>query len=587
MHRNRAPTAHPRSRRSPARWWVAAGASLALLAAASGCGSLSPTTAPTPKSITLVGGIQTEPNWWFPIVPEAFNGTNNDGIGLMYRPLLWIANNGTIDFTRSIADHITVSRHDTVFTLQLNPRWHWSDGRPITAADALFGWKIYHATASASAPWQNSAMGSRSLDAVRSVTARGSRTVVVTLVHPYNPLWAELDVLNYASPIPHFVWDRYRNMTRELKWIYSVGNKPLNAVFRVIDGPYDVRKFVSDEYWTMQANPAYSGHRPAVQTLVYEYDTSSDNVFVGLRKGVYATANLPTQYYASVKQLRQYRIATNGYDFSFNIIQPNFSPRTKTLGGLFNKLYIRQALQMGINEPRIARVFYKGFAIPDYTVVARRPQNRFYDTRMPVYYPFNPRHGKDLLEAHGWHQVNGVMQKNGQKLAFQFIYMSGSTTDADIVQYLQQTWAQEGIAVTLRPMPFNQILAITATPKTANQWTLVYWGAGWYGGLGYPSLSLFETGSADNSEEYSNPHLDALIRQSLAPGTPTEAIARLYAYEQYAAQQLPALFLPEYIGVGTPAPFHAVVPWLHGVSRYHEPVAGGSEPWRWTVSASR
>jgi peptide/nickel transport system substrate-binding protein len=116
---------------------------------------------------------------------------------------------------------------------------------------------------------------------------------------------------------------------------------------------------------------------------------------------------------------------------------------------------------------------------------------------------------------------------------------------------------------------------------------MVYWGAGWYGGLGYPSLSLFETGTADNSEQYSNSHLDALIRAALAPGTPAQALARLDAYEQYAAQQLPALFLPEYIGVGSPAPFHAVKPWLQGVSRYHEPVAGGSEPWRWTVGPAK
>jgi peptide/nickel transport system substrate-binding protein len=558
-----------------------------VLALAAGCGQGAAPASAAPTSVTLVGGIQSEPNWWFPIVPEAFNGTNNDGIGLMYRPLVWIANNGTIDFSRSIASRITVSRDDTVYTVTMNPKWHWSDGRPVSAADAVFGWQLYNATNQPNAPWNNAAMGSRSLDALKSVVALGPLTIRLTLNRPYNPIWAELDVLNYASPIPRFVWDRYHNMTQELKWIYAMGNKPLAPEFRVVDGPYDVTRFVSDEYWVMQANPRYDGHKPQIKTLVYEYETSDDNVFVGLRKGVFATANLPTAFYGSAKQLTQYRIATNGYDFSFNIIQPDFSPNSQTVGGLFNKLYIRQAMQMGIDEPLIAKVFYDGFAVPDYTVVARLPANRFYDPNLPVYYPFNPEAGKRLLERHGWHEVNGVMEKNGQKLAFNFIYMSGSTTDQHIVEYLQHTWAEEGIDVTLVPMPFNQILAITATTATANKWALVYWGAGWYGGLGYPSLSLFETGSAYNSEDYSNLHLDTLIKAALAPGTPEEALARLYAYETYAAQQLPALFLPEYIGVGNPAPYHAVKPWLHGVGRYHEPVAGGSEPWRWTTAAVR
>ncbi len=574
-----------RSRRGVWFPWAAV-LSLGLVALLPACGSAA-ASAPATHEITLVGGIQTEPNWWFPVVPEAFNGTNNDGIGLMYRPLVWIANNGTIDFTRSIAAKIVVSRDDTVYTVTMNPKWHWSDGRPVTAADAVFGWDIYQATGQPSAPWNNSAMGSRSLDAVKSVTQSGPRSITITLNHPYNPVWAELDVLNYASPIPKFVWDKYTNMTQELKWLYSMGNKPLNAAFRVVDGPYDVSRYVPSEYWTMQANPRYDGHRPQFTTLVYQYETSADNVFVSLRKGTFATANLPTSYYGSAKQLTQYRIATNGYDFSFNIIQPNFAANTKTLGGLFNNLYLRQAMQMGINEPLIAKAFYKGFAVPDYTVVARSPTNRFYDAHLPVYYPYNPAKGRKLLEKHGWHLVDGVMEKHGMKLAFDFIYMSGSTTEEHIVEYLQQSWAQEGIDVTLVPMPFNQILSVTATPATANQWTMVYWGAGWYGGLGYPSLSLFETGTADNSEQYSNSHLDALIRAALAPGTPAQALARLDAYEQYAAQQLPALFLPEYIGVGSPAPFHAVKPWLQGVSRYHEPVAGGSEPWRWTVGPAK
>jgi peptide/nickel transport system substrate-binding protein len=572
-----------------ARTWRAAAvgvAAAALMAGLAACGTTPVSTGPAPTTVTLVGGIQSQPDWWFPITPVSFNSVANDATGLMYKSLLWISANATINFSRSLADRITPSHDDTVFTIQLNPKWHWSNGTPVTAADCAYAWAIYHASGQPNAPWINSSMGSSSFDAIKSVTAAGRYTVVVTLNKPYNPTWVELDVLNYASPIPKAVWDKYSNMRQELEWLYSVGDKPNLPEFRVVDGPYDVQTVVNDEYWTLVANPHYSGHKAAVKKLIYEYETSADNVFVGLRKGVYGTASLPSSFVAAARQLKGYAIKVRPYEYSFDMIQPNFWPNAAVIGGLFNQLYFREAMQLGINERAIIKSFYHGYAAYECTAAAPAPKNSVYDPNTCKVFPgFNPARGRALLEAHGWHLVNGVMERHGVRLAFTMPYQAGSNTDTLIAEYLKSTWAEEGIDVTLEPVPFAQLITLVTTPSDRGKWTLVWWGGGWTQGEGYPDLSLYKCNSANDFGGYCSATLDHLIAQVYAPGTPAQAQQRLDAYEMYVAQNLPVLFMPDYIGSGiSPAPYQAVKTWLHGWAKWHLPVYGGSEPWRWTTT---
>ncbi len=576
------------------RWGMLAVGSLGLILA--GCGSSPTPSATTVKSVTLVGGVATEPTWWFPVDPVSYNSTSNDVTGQMWKGLFHISKNDTINFSRSIASSITPSNHDTVFTIKFNPKWHWSNGTPVTAYDSAFTWQIYKASSVSSAPWENSSVGGTSFDRIQSVVAKNATTLVVTITQPSNPVWVELNVLGYPTPVPVKIWNHYpdpsnpnlvnpADMTKELNWLLKVGRTPMAPQFRVVDGPYDVTKFVNDNYWVMSANPKYDGHQPAIKTLVYQYETSSVRVYVGLKSGLLAEASLPSAYTADAHSLSGYRAANAGYVISYNLLQPNFHSNAPVIGGLFNKLYFRQAMQMGINQAQIAKVLYHGFAIPGCTVVAQKPTNPYYDTHVHCY-PYNPAAGKKLLEQHGWHlNSNGVMTRNGVTLAFNFLVMSGSTTDTNIVQYLKQSWAQEGIDVTLTQQPFSQLINLITNPQNTGKWDLAWWGAGWYEGEGYPSTSLYLTGATNNFGGFSSKTMDRLATAVYAPGTPAQAQQRLDAYEEYAAINLPVLMMPEYVGVGSPAPYRIIKNGLHGVSKYHSPVNGGSEPWRWTVTS--
>lgn len=556
----------------------------ALVLVLAGCGSQAATTTPSnlPSQVTLVGGIQTEPNWWFAFTSLSTCSTSNFGIGLMYRPLLYISAQDTVDYARSIASSVSVSNNDTTFTVHLKPSWHWSNGQPITSADVLYAWDILDATSQSTAVWENCGVGIGGLPAKwKSVTAPNPETVVIQTTVPVNPVWFEINGIAQLAPIPKAVWDHTSNMKAELTWIEANANKPLSPLFKVTDGPYQITKFVNNEYWEFTANPNYSGHKAQIKKLIFDYETGDPGVFLGLRKGTLDQANLPPEYAVDRSQLKGYRIVNAGYAFGINYMQLNMSAAAPNgIGSVFSHLYVREALQMGIDQNAIVQKLYDGYAHTEYGPVPPEPPNAFYDPAVKKW-PYNPKAGLKLLEAHGWKMVNGVLMKNGKPFTFQLLFMSGTITDNNIVQLLKNDWAQEGIQVTLKSEPFNQVIA--ATPS---QYQAEWWGAGWYYGPDfYPTGgTLYKCGGGFTPPGYCNAHMDQLINATYGPGTPAQEQQRLDAYQIYVSQQLPVLWLPEYIGVGTPSAFQAVKPWLHGVVKWYNPIEGGPSYNRWTIS---
>ncbi|MGC8487376.1 MAG: peptide ABC transporter substrate-binding protein [Clostridia bacterium] len=554
------------------------------------CGSNAPAASSGRASrVVLVGGIQTEPNWWFAYTDLQTCSTSNFGIGLLYHGLLYISPQDTINYGRSIASGITTSHNDTVFTIHLKSNWKWSNGTPVTASDVLFSWDILKNTSYPTAVWQNCGAGVGGIpNEWRSVTAPNPHTVVITTTQPVNPLWFEINGIAQLSPIPKAVWDRYpNNMTQELKWIQSVANEPFSKWFQVTDGPYKLTKLVNDEYWVFTANPNYSGHKPQIQTLQFNYETGDSGVYLGLRKGVLSQADLPPEYASSKAVLeKNYDVVQQGYSFGINYIQLNESSQAPGgIGSAFAQLDVRKALQMGIDQAQIVSKIYNGYAHVEYGPIPPEPPNAYYSASSVYKWPFNTRAGLKLLEKDGWTMGPGnVLEKNGQKLAFTLIYMSGTVTDDNLVQLLKADWAKEGIQVTLKPLPFNQVVGLISQPT---QYQALWWGAGWYYGPDfYPTGGeLYHTGGLYTPPGYSNAKTDQLIDATKGPGTPAQEQQRMAAYQAWVSRQLPVLWLPEYIGVGTPSAYQAIAPYLQGVVKYYNPIGGASYHY-WTIKGT-
>ncbi len=548
-----------------------------------GCGAGSATTSSSVgpglnnNVIKMEQGVQIEPNDYFPIVSSAACSVENGTItSQMYAPLLFVNTKDKFDFAKSVASGITVSKNDTVYTIALHHNWHWTNGTPVTAQDVVYAWDIIAASAKPNAPWEYCGVGSGGIPQDwKSVVATGPYTVVITLNKPLNPVWFEYNGITSLVPIPKATWDKYSNMNQELSYINKISNTPSNPAFKVIDGPYAFGKYVNDEYWTLVANPKYTLKKPTIKELLFEYETSNANLFAGLRKGVFATAGIPTSYDKDVSQLpKYYRVERAPYSFCFNYMQPNLSDQAPGgIGKVFQQLAVRQALQLGIDQPAIIKSFYNGLAYQTYDPVPALPQNPFFDKSLKDPYPFNIQRGIKILDADGWHMVHGVMEKNGQKLEFQFLVASGSNTDTNIAQLITSDWAKEGIKATIKEEPFNQVIATTV--KT---YQFEWWGGGWcYGATDPTGDQLFASNSPANGGDYNSPTMNRLIAASVAPQSPAHATKTLDAYQAFAAKDLPVIFLPTSTGL------QVVEDGLHGVNRYTNAISGYVEYNYWKV----
>ncbi len=566
-------------------------ASALLLAAGllSGCGAESAVHTQSASASTAVIAlpVQVSPNWWFPVISSADYGDSNFQMNIMmYEPLIHISRTDNINYHRSLAQSVTYNAQGTRYVITLNKKWHWSNGQPVTAQDVVFTWNILKATSTGASnlPWGYGGAGSGGIPARWSqVVADGDHTVIVTLNKPSNPNWFIHNGLAQIVPVPASVWNKYpQNMTQELKFILSVANSPGSKEYSVVDGPYRFDQMKPNDYWSFVPNGQYDGRHSTLQKVIFQYQSSDATEFLGLRKGTINVGYLPTSDWNARHELAGDTL-TAPYEFGFTFLQPDYNTRAPgSLGPVFRKLYIRQAMEMGIDEPAMIQAFFHGHGVLENDPIPAKPRTIFYDAKMPsLDYPFNIKAGKALLASHGWTLHDGVMEKHGIKLAFTLLYVSGSASAANIVQLIKQDWAEEGIQVSLQSAPFDQVLS-TAQQSDPQKWNMAFWGtSSWtYEPDYYPTGgSFFLSGAGANQGGYDSATMNRLIANSYAPGTPAQIQAALDAYLRDAAHELPDLYLPY-----TPT-YNEHANDLHGTVSTYNPITTFLYPNLWTLSS--
>ncbi len=563
--------------------------------ALAGCGAAPAATQASASQRPVSGGTavyalppDTAPNWFVPLASlTAASVVNSQTTQMMYKPLLSFNRHDQFDPRHSLASSVTWNAQDTVFTVRLNPKWHWSNGQPVTAQDVVFTWSVMKAASEPNThyPWTFAGQGFGGVPSVwRSVTATNAHTVTIALTEPRNPEWFIRNGIGQIVPMPASVWNRFPNSkSQEMAFISRVANSPTNPVYRVVDGPFQFQSTEANNYWSFVPNPRYDGHRAYLKRVVFQYETSTASEFASLKTGSINVGYLGVSLLTAKSQLTN-DVVTVAYPLGFNYLILNMNSKAPHgIGTAFQSLAVRQALQLGVDQQGIIQHIFHGYGTVDDTTLAPQPHTAFLDPRLVSHnpYPFNPRRGQKLLEDAGWHEVGGVMTKHGVRLSFTLDYASGSHSSTDMASLMKADWAKEGIQVHLEAQPFNTV--ISDSPANASQWAAMDWQQGNMGGWSYQPYptggGLFGTAGAMNSGSYSSSQMDQFIQATYEPSTPNQAMKRLYAYEDYAAKQLPsAIFLPY-----EPL-FNVHAANIHGTVSTFDPIGNMIHPNYWWIS---
>jgi peptide/nickel transport system substrate-binding protein len=476
-----------------------------------------------------------------PIFPAADETLYNfEAARIVYKPLLWIDRKIQVDYQRSVASSVT-TKDGQHYTIHLNPKWHWSDGKPVTAQDLVFDFNLIRSIPES----QNSKYGSWGIGGVpnnvRSFVATGPHTVKVTLDKAVSAQWFIYNGLAQLTPLPKQAWDKYPGQpAKTLSYLQAHGNDPQFIKNSPVDGPFTIQRFVNNQSYSFSANPKYDGHKPSYHTFVMRYFTTTDAEYNALRSGQVQVGYLPVHLYGQ-RHVPGYRfLPTPQYDISY--IYVNFgNPAAPEL----KDLAVRKALQMAIDQPVQVKVLLHGYGVAQYGPVPYRPSTYLSPLLKHgfVPYPFNPALGKQLLLKDGYHLVNGVMTKGGHALDFTLQYTSGNALQQQQAELFASEAAKEGVKVSLEPKPFDTLIGELSSPKS---WTLIYYGGWIYGLQPYPTnFGLFDSHGGSNQQSYADPVADQAIQNTHSfYKTKAEALSALYSYEEYLATHLPVLWMP-------------------------------------------
>ncbi|WP_422770068.1 peptide ABC transporter substrate-binding protein [Plantactinospora sp. WMMC1484] len=565
-----------RYHRRALRGTVAVASALALgtgLAACSGDGSSSGQGGSQGRDTATVA-FRT-PNWILPISAPGFTQGENAIFGnAQYRPLYQYRLDGTakynIDTERSLADPPEVSDGGRTLTITLKENT-WSDGKPITTRDVDFWWNVVTANKDKWASYRKGGFP----DNVANWTIKDEKTFSLTTTQVYNTAWFVGNQLNRITPMPQHVWDKDsaaasvgdldrtpEGAKKVFDFLTAAAKDPktyaTNDLWKVNSGPWKLEKYVPNGEVVLAAQPTYSGtDKPKLSKIVLRPFTGDDAEFNVLRAGeidygYVPAANLSQQSYL---ESRGYTIAP-WYGWSITYLQLNFN--NPTTGVLFKQDYLRQAMQMLIDQPTINKVIWSGMAAPTCGPVPLKPGTAGSGENGCVY-SFDPNKAKEVLESHGW-QVTpdgqttclsagtganqcGAGIAAGTPLAFTVTSQSGFAATTKMFAEIKSQMAKLGIELTIREVPDSVAVTPACEPTEANcTWDMSFFGSqgSWY----YPAFAsgerLFATDAPVNLGSYSDPQADQLIEATQFSADDTA----LKAYNDFLARDLPVLWMP-------------------------------------------
>jgi len=573
------------------RWLGLGGSLVAVLLVGSAAAAAAPAAGRVDRgaTVTYAQSVGNPPNYILPLTPGNEYGSGNLAYfqPLLWRPLYWLGN-GTqpaINPSLSLGGTPQVSNGGRTITISLKS-YRWSDGTPVTSRDVQF---FINMARAGKATWGGYAKGAFPDNVVKFV-ADGPRRFSLTFNAAYSLAWLENDELPAITPMPQQAWDLtsasgpvgnydltaagasqvYRFLSKQSQTLSTYATNPL---WKVVDGPFHVDAYnPGTSYISFVPNPSYSGpEKPRIGKLVEMPFTSTSAEFDALRSGAVDYGYLPS---ADVNQ-RSYFLAKGDKvaawpSWGINYVVINFS--NPTMKPLFRQLYIRQSLQLLVDQPLMIRDILKGYGEVVDGPMPLQPKGPYLsplEAKNP--YPYNPARAAGLLRQHGWTVVRngtdtcarpgtsasecGPGIRAGMPLNFTIDYPAGT----EIYTQGMETWksfaSEVGITLNVQALPLPTIgtLSVPCTHGPSCTWDMVTW-EGWGYGSPYPTgevtFSPYQTGG------YHSAVNDANIIATHRSSNPDA----MFRYENYLALNLPVIWW-----WNTPSQISVINGHLHGV----------------------
>lgn len=404
---------------------------------------------------------------------------------------------------KSLATDSSFSPDGKIFTVKIKTGRKFSNGDPLNAeaVAASFNRMLDEKTGSIYRGLYSS---------LGTVKAVGEDTVEFHLAEPNGHI-----LMLLASTAASIV-----NVKAVKQMGAEYGRKPVGS------GPYMVDRFVGGEGFRLIPNPTYSGDFPATLKAI-EFSVVPED---GSRMALLETGatdvveRVPPESMEAINALKDAKVVNPPSMFSINM--------EMVLRGPLTDPRVRKALNLAIDRDGIAKGILGGLGTPSVGMVGPGTQDALRKTFPTL--PFDPEGAKKLLAEAGY--------KPGQ-LALSFTCPTGRyIKDVQVCQALAGSFENIGIKATPLVVDrgsWTKVIGMEPAQRTDNMGMVGRATAG----MDYTLYRLFFTGVGANRTGYSNPRVDALLKEGRATTDPAKQKEIYGEIQEIIWKDQPFLFL--------------------------------------------
>lgn len=436
---------------------------------------------------------------------------------LMFSSLYGFDTTGKLN--KNLADSLSVDETGKIYTIKMHPNTYWHDGVQLTAKDVAFTINLIKKPAAMSPlriNWQDV-----EVRAVDDMTVE-FRLPALYAAFPY--------ALTFAVLPAHILEDIPAGAVRENAFSRNpVGSGPFS--FRLVQtiGGQTGYKIVQ-----MVANEKYFKGKPKVSRFEIHAHPTAEKALASLKSGaVNALSGLP--------QSQAETVSKEGYSISKHKINSGVYALFNTARPGLNEKAVRKALQLAtdtkvlrnqlpVSVPKLDLPFVSGQLTGD---------------GVPSAPDTNKEQAATLLDDAGWKLVDGIRQKDGQKLTLTITTTKDESYEKTMGSLAAQ-WRGLGVVVAtnvidpssaganfvqsiLQPRNYDVLiyeLLIGADPDV-----YAYWHSSQVGSTGY------------NFSNYSNPTADAALASARSVLSPELRNIKYKTFAQTWLDDVPAIGL--------------------------------------------